>query len=806
MRLRLSLVSIVLVLFLPLIGPGRLLAQSSSGVLRGQVVDPSGAGVPGATVSVSGPKGRRATAKTNGSGKYEIRGLAPGVYTVQVVAPNLSMVKQQQVTILPGRVRQLNISLQIEQQVQKVTVSGEATHLSVSPENNASALVLKGSALQALSDDPDEMESELEALAGPAAGPNGAQIYIDGFTGGQMPPKSDILEIHINQNPFSAEYDKVGYGRIEIITKPGASQFHGSVFADGNDSPFNSRSPFVLQEPPYHSEFLNGNVGGPLSHKASFFFDVFHRDINDNSVVSAFILNPNLAVVPFSQAVLNPQSRTFITPRLDYQLTNKNLLAIRYYLWQDNETNDGIGQFDLQSQAYNTREREQGLQLMDTQVISSRTVNETRFQYRYGTSNQIAGSSAPALDVLGAFTGGGDALGSVASNSNYFELRDIATMSLGKHTLIYGGRLRDTDESYSSNANFNGTFTFPTIAAYQLTEQGLTQGLPFSQIMAEGGGPSQFAISTGIPLATANVVDGSLYGEDQWRARSNLSLSLGLRFETQNEISDHADFAPRLGFAWGIGHSRTPKTVLRGGFGMFYDRFEITQVLQAEQLNGINQKQYVIANPDFYPTIPPLSGLNALANTATTPTAYHIDSSLQAPYTIQSAIGLERQISKGITTSVTYLNSHGAHQLLTRNINTPVPGEYNPFVPSYGRPFGNVSACGVVPAVPDCQAGYDGNIFQYESDGLYNQNELIANFSANEGPAMLFGFYTLNYANSDSAGAKGYVSNPYDILEDYGPSVFDIRDRAVLGGAINLPFGVRLLPFMVANSGTPFNV
>ncbi len=808
-RLRFPRLLILLVTITPLLLAGPVLAQSSSGGLRGQVLDPSGAGVPGATVSVLDVQGRKvvAAAKTNGKGSYVIRGLAPGVYRVQVIAPNFTTAKEQQVTILAGRVIQINISLAIAQQVQKVTVSGEATHLNVNPENNASQLVLKGSALQALSDDPDEMQSELEALAGPAAGPNGAQIYIDGFTGGQMPPKSDILEIHINQNPFSAEYDKVGYGRIEIITKPGASQFHGSVFADGNDSVLNSRSPFVLQEPSYHSEFLMGNIGGPISHKASFFFNVFDRDINDNTVVSAYVLNPNnFAISPFSQAVLNPQSRLYITPRLDLQISSKNLLAVRYFLWNDSETNDGIGQFDLSSQAYNTHEREQGLQLMDTQVISSRTVNETRFEYRYDTSDQIPASTAPALDVLGAFTSGGDPLGSVLSTSNYFELQDIATMSLGKHTIIYGGRLRDTNESYSSNQDFNGTFTFPTIEAYQLTEEGLAQGLPFSQIMGEGGGPSQFTISAGNPFARDNLADGSVYLEDQWRARGNLSLSAGARFETQNDISDHADFAPRLGFAWGIGHARTPKTVLRGGFGMFYDRFMITQVLNAEQLNGLNQKSYVVANPDFYPTIPSQSTLGSLANTATVPTAYEIDPSLQSPYTIQSAVGLERQISKGITASVTYLNSHGAHQLLTRNINTPDLGLYNPSDPAYGRPFDHVSVCGILPAVPDCEAGYDGNIFEYEGDGLYNQNELIANFSANQGPVMLFGFYTLNYANSDTSGVTGYVSNPYNILEDYGSSVFDIRDRAVLGGAITLPFGIRLMPFTVWNSGTPYNI
>ena len=273
-----------------------------------------------------------------------------------------------------GQVQKLSISLQIEEEVQKITVSGEAPTVSVNPENNASSLVISGKELESLSDDPDELQSELEALAGPSAGPNGGQIYIDGFTGGQLPPKSSILEIRVNQNPFSAEYDRLGYGRIEITTKPGMSQYHGQVFVNGNSSAFNTRNPFATEEPGYHSEFYNGNIGGPISKKASFFFSVFRRDINDVNVVSAFVLSPDLTQqVPFSQAVLHPQMRMNLSPRLDYQLSSKNVLTVRYQLWQNNDTNDGIGQFSLPSQAYSTNGTEHTIQVSDTQVFSERT-------------------------------------------------------------------------------------------------------------------------------------------------------------------------------------------------------------------------------------------------------------------------------------------------------------------------------------------------------------------------------------------------------------------------------------------------
>ena len=285
------LVAALGVLSVLLFSPRRLPAQSPSGTLRGQVSDPSGAGVPGASVEAVSPSGQTKSGVAKNDGSYEIQGLLPGKYTVRSQAKGFAVFEQQSVVIAPGQSQKLDIRLQIAEEREQVTVTDQATTVGVAPQENASALVIKGEDLQALSDDPDELQSELEALAGPSAGPNGGQIYVDGFTAGQLPPKADILEIRINQNPFSAEYDKLGYGRIEITTRPGASQFHGQILGNLNDSLFNSRNPFVAQEPGYHSEFINGSIGGPLSKKASFFFTIFRRQIQDYSVVSAFILS-----------------------------------------------------------------------------------------------------------------------------------------------------------------------------------------------------------------------------------------------------------------------------------------------------------------------------------------------------------------------------------------------------------------------------------------------------------------------------------------------------------------------------------
>ena len=271
--------------------PAQSSAQSSAttGTLRGQVTDPSGAVVANATVAVLVSGGQTHSATTNRTGSYEIGNLAPGKYTVTANAQGFAVFVQNDVDVAAGQVAQFNIALDISVKQEKVNVQEETPQVDVNPANNASAIVLSGKDLEALPDDPDELQSDLEALAGPSAGPNGGQLYIDGFTAGQLPPKSSIREIRINQNPFSAEYDKLGYGRIEIFTKPGTDKFHGQLSVVGNDSGLNTRNPFLgdATQEPYDSVIYMGNVGGPINKKASFFFDVQRRNIDEIAVVNA---------------------------------------------------------------------------------------------------------------------------------------------------------------------------------------------------------------------------------------------------------------------------------------------------------------------------------------------------------------------------------------------------------------------------------------------------------------------------------------------------------------------------------------
>ena len=784
-------------------------AQNESGTLHGRVTDPTGAVIPSAVVTATGANGQKGSATTDAQGAYEIKDLAAGSYTVSTTAKGFSTSSEQNINVAAGQAQQYDIALDIAVKPEKVEVEDQGTTVSTSAADNASSLIIKGQDLDALPDDPDELQQDLEALAGPSAGPNGGQIYIDGFTGGQLPPKSSIREIRLNQNPFSSEYDKLGYGRIEILTKPGTDQYHGQFMLDGNASPFNSTNPFVSTQPSYHSELFNASIGGPISKKASFFSDVQGRDINDQNIVTATIADTanNFAPTPFSDAVPNPRFRLNVGPRIDYQISQNNTLTARYQYFHDSETNQGIGQFSLPSQGYNSVEDEHTLQLSDTQVLNSNVVNETRFQYVRDSSTQTVQNFGPTITVLGNFTDGGNSLGNLNDTENRYELQNYTSVVHKTHLFKFGGRLRVTDDSSQALTNFNGVFTFSTFPAYQNFEinnqacpTGSSPNSPTNPC-----GPSQFSITQGRPLTQVSYVDLGAYAQDDWRVRPNLTFSYGLRFETQNAIHDHADLAPRVSFAYGLGHG-TPKTVLRGGFGIFYDRFSYNLIEQADRLNGINQQQFIVTDPTFFTeNIPPFPAPGATIS----PTIYRVSPNLRAPYTMQSAVSVERQVSKKATMALTYLNSRGEHQLFLQNINAPLPGSYTG--PGTGiRPLFATEG--------------DNNVYQYTSEGIYRQNQLIANVRVSAGTRLsLFGFYTLNYAKSDlgagtsSGGAAGafsggstatpnFLTNQYDPMADYGPSSFDVRHRVFLGGTVGLPYLFRLSPMLIASSGSPYDI
>ena len=202
-------------------------------VVRGVVSDELGAVVVGATVSLIPAQSTALTTVTDESGAYRFNGVPAGSYSLTVAQPGFGTFQQANVAVIDSQSRTINVTLRIAAVEGQVTVD-PGTTVNLDPTSNKSALVLKGNDLNALSDDPNELAAELSALAGPAAGPSGTQVFVDGFTAGpSLPDKQSIREIVINQNPFSAEWERIGFGNIQILTRPGTGQFHGAAAFTG---------------------------------------------------------------------------------------------------------------------------------------------------------------------------------------------------------------------------------------------------------------------------------------------------------------------------------------------------------------------------------------------------------------------------------------------------------------------------------------------------------------------------------------------------------------------------------------------
>ena len=751
--------------------------------LRGTVTDPSGAVVPGALVQLRGPGGERRT-RSGSDGSYSVTGLRTGRYDVRCLAGGFAVTEKRALEIAGSLVLDLKLTIGTEAQV--VYVDDEGNRVDADSANNGSALVLRERELAALSDDPDELAAQLQAMAGPGAGPNGGQIYIDGFTGGMLPSKSSIREVRINSNPFSPEYEKPGFGRIEILTRPGMDSIHGMVFGQYSKEALNARSPLLLsaQRPPYKLYFTAGSITGPIvKNKASFGLDFHERKTTEDAFVIATTLDPTLNPATVNSVLLTPQHMTTLTPRLDLALSKRHNLTVRDQWSRVSNRNQGVGGFNLATRAYDAVSRENALQVTETAVVNPRMLNETKFQYLRAESRLRDGNAAASITVQGAFAGGGAQVGNSGTVANRWEVANTSSWVRGVHTVKWGGRARHVALDSTSAANFGGAFTFlggtgiTALERYRRTILYQRAGMSDPEIRALGGGASQFTLNAGSPTSTVGQFDAGLFLNDDWRVRPNLTWSYGLRYEAQTHLRERAAFAPRFGVAWGVDAraNRPGKTVIRVGAGLFFDRVSETVALNALRFNGLTQQSYFVADPSFFPMVP---ALDALAAARLPQTLQIVDRALRAPRTWQASAGVDRQVSRGFRVSANYLESRGIALQRSRDINAPVGG-----INAYG----------------------DAALrFLTESTGFSRGHMLQVTPSLSYRKLMAFGFYALSYGMTD---AEGQAADPYRLRSEWGPSTFaDVRHRAVIGANLPLPGQFSISPFVIASSGTPYNI
>src|SRR5688572_14544995 len=598
-------------------------AQQNRGTLRGAITDELGAVIVGANVVLTDANGVQKKTTTNAEGIYTFAGLALGKYALTATAPGFAPSESKEIDVTPGR-QSADVTLRVTIE-EKVTI--DQTAVSTEATANANQTVIAGKDLDALPDDPDELAAALQALAGPSVGPNGGQIFIDGFTGGNMPSKDSIREIRINQNPFAAENDQPS-GRIDILTRPGTDKFRGGTSLNFSDESLNSRNPFAVtssKRTPWQIRQFDVNLSGPvIKQKASFFVNFGRLETDDNELIRATVLDEDLNTLDIGDAFLTPKRNTFFSPRFDYAINQNHTLVARYNFNRFTFENQGVGGFSLPERGFNTVSTNHTLQLTETAILNPTTINETRFQYSFGRNRNTGNVDVPALNVSGSFNSGGSQVGDSFNERRSWELNNFTAKQKGAHAIKFGGRIRHINLDDNNEGNFGGTWSFTggfgrtSIERYQLTLQMQEQGFTPEQIRAAGGGAASFSINSGNPFASVSQTDLGVFVQDDWRVRPNITLSYGLRYEIQTNTHSKYDFAPRLAVAWSPGaanSARPPKMVIRVGTGFFYNRFSEGSTLTVERNDGVNLRQTLVTE-EARRILPPTIAEQNLPNVA----------------------------------------------------------------------------------------------------------------------------------------------------------------------------------------------
>jgi carboxypeptidase family protein len=721
------------------------LAQTSAS-LEVIVKDPSGALINKAQVQLIRNGKAQSAAQTNQRGEAKFSKVSPGQYQLHIEAAGFKA-QEIEVVDLGAGVNRKEISLEIEPVKVDVDVADEAQVRNTNPNGPAFSNVLTADQIAQLPDDPDEFENAINQLAGP-----GAQIRVNGFRGGKLPPKSQIREIRFRLNPYAPENHDAGFGLVDIITKPGVNSWHGSFNFGFRDEALNGRQIFAPFRGPEQQRRFGLSLDGPLwKNHTSLFLNA------DGSLF--FDARPIFATLPtgvFSDLAYRPSRRLNLDARVEHVLTKTHTARFQFQRNAGLQNNLGVGDFDLPARGYSQDQTEYIARFADSGVIGKKYFNEMRFQARWLDTETRPVTIARTILVPGAFNDGG-AQRRGARHQLEFEVADNVDYALEKHGVRFGTQLEAGGYRSDDSTNALGTFQFADLDAF------------------EAGLPTQFTQRIGDPRVNYRQYQFGWYLQDDYRLRKNLTLSYGVRHELQNHVGGKFNIAPRLGFVWSP--KKNGSITLRGGAGIFYDWFAAQVYEQTLRVDGERQRDLIVANPS-YPN-PFIGGVQTIPP----PSRIQTDPDLQIPYIMQASLGVETLPWKLFRLTTNYQYQRGVHLLHGRNLNTPVPG--------FGR--------------PDPTAG---NITNIESSAYQSSHRLMVGI----GPAKFVQglFWNVNYLlmkNTNEADSPfSLPSNNFNLRADRGPSANDFRH--LISGFVSkrLPAGFAISSVFQATSALPYNI
>ncbi len=718
----------------------------STGTLRVTVLDQTGAAIVGAAVSAALPPAAPVIATTNERGEALLQALAPGRYLLRVDSPGFDAFELPDVNVRRGRQERREVELRIAAHVEEVDVTRDKTDEVL---NDSFSTALTQEQIDALPDDEEEMAAQLEQMAGP-----GAVLRVNGFSGGRLPPKSQIAEIRFRFDPYSAENHEAGFPRVDIRTRPGNGNWRNTASFTFRDESLNARNSFAPEKASEQARRYHYSMDGPIvKGRTSFSLNVGGMSAFDTETIRALDDNGGTLQGIVSQ----PNDRLNVNFRLEHAITKTQLLRVEYSRNQNDQGNLGVGEFDLFERAYERTARGNQVRISTSGPAFRKARNEIRFEFDWDDSASVSLSDAVTIRVQDAFTRGGAQV-SGGRRSKTIEFADNLDFALGKnHSLRAGVLLEGGWYRGDESRNYAGTYTFSSYEAYLANR------------------PLQFSQRIGNPLVEYQAWEFGAYIQDDIRVRKNLMVSAGLRYENQTHVKDAVNLAPRVHMTWSPFKSN--RTTIRAGGGIFYDWYETGLYEQTLRLDGARQLELIVRNPGY-----PDAGAGAGQAQVLPPSVTRIAGDIVLPTVKRASVGVEHAVTGWMQLRGNYFVQRTADVYRAVNANAPVDGV---------RPFDGL-----------------GNITYIDAIGRAESQGMDVSVSLNYAPKRIFGSinYRLGESNNDGDSATSLPVSGSDLAAEWGPARNDVRHR--IFGFVSTPiaFGFRTNINVRYESAAPYNI
>jgi hypothetical protein len=758
---------------------------AAGSVLRGIVVDPSGAAIPNAAIELDDANGKLANTISGADGSFLITVQGTGTFTL-IVNEDGFTTSRTKVTInstAPAPALKVVMSLASFSTTVQVN-SARNQDLTDSAENSDSS-VMTSSDLKALPIFDNDYGTAMSAFMDQnVTATSGSGLLVDGVEANRATVSaSAVQEVRINQDPYSARYYWPGRGQMEIITKSTADHYHGQFNFIFRDSALNAQNALAPSKPFEQHRVYEGSATGPIPHapKNSFLVSFNRAEEDLDAVVSATVAptigNPTGA---FSQNVPAPTRDTEFSIRTARQFNENNQGYIQYSYEDWTGENQGVGGQTLAAAGYNVRYREDDVSVHTDSALSHSLYNQLTLVAESDSSRRANIAEATQILVPGDFLGGSaqaDAL-STELNGRLFEM---LSWTHGRHLIRFGAGIPHfSRRGYDDNTNELGTYTFgPTLAPDGVT----VLESSFDNLAANL--PSGFSQNTGIVHFVYHQQELGAFVQDQFKLSAKFSITPGVRYDWQNFLAaDRLGISPRVSFAWVF--DEKSKTVLRGGGGVYYDRFGSGPLLDLARYENARRRSVLLS---LDPASEPGTGCVPITDCYTLsqqpPALAQLMPHARIPYQIQYGLSVERQIGEEATAVLSGYSARGIDSFRSVDINAPTEAsDYTERPdPNYGR------------------------IRQMQPEGFWEGYGLDFSFRGRVNKYFTgFGRYTWSHFESDTGGIGWFPQNQQAPNDEWSNAGFDRRHRMGMYAIVNQKSVFNIAMGIFANTGTPYTV